>query len=143
MCQLMLENSLEKGQNFEAQGLFVECATRLFNEYSPDCKKLLEAVLTTVIKIQHKKKLKDANYKNLVQDLIVKWCCSPKPMHAGIGAKLLTLSLAAISDTENPKATRKVLAETLPKLAVLLCGAPGDGSAVHAFAQVINRVTRF
>ena len=67
MCNQLLDTCLSKAQTFETQGLFVECATRLFNEYSGDCKKLLENLLTTIIKIQHKRKMKDGNFKNLVQ----------------------------------------------------------------------------
>jgi len=66
--------------------------------------------------------------------LIIKWCCSPKPMHAGIGSKLMTLSLEAISDADNPKSTRKSLTEILPKLADVLCGQADDGSPVFSFA---------
>ena len=66
MCNLLLESCADKGQSFETQGLFVEGATRLFNEYSSECKKLLEALLTTIIKIQHRKKTRDGNAKNLV-----------------------------------------------------------------------------
>jgi len=69
MCNQLLE--LSSGQAFETQGLFMECATRLFNEYSKDCKKLLESLLVTIIKIQHKKKMKDPNFKNLVMPLIM------------------------------------------------------------------------
>ena len=67
MCNQLLDTCLSKAQTFETQGLFVDCATRLFNEYSGDCKKLLENLLTTIIKIQHKRKMKDGNFKNLVQ----------------------------------------------------------------------------
>ena len=68
MCNQLLE--LTTGQTFETQGLFVECATRLFNEYSKDCKQLLEQLLVTIIKIQHKKTMKDVNFKNLVTLLL-------------------------------------------------------------------------
>ncbi len=66
MCNLLLESCQDRGQNFETQGLFIEGATRLFNEYSQECKKLLETLLATIIKIQHKKKSQDGNAKNLV-----------------------------------------------------------------------------
>jgi hypothetical protein len=55
-------------------------------------------------------------------------------MHAGIGSKLMSLSLGAIAETDNPKTTRKSLAEILPKLGEILCGQSDDGSALFSFA---------
>ena len=55
-------------------------------------------------------------------------------MHIGIGAKLMSLSLCAISDTENSTATRKSLAEILPHAGDVLCGQGDDGSTVYSFA---------
>ncbi len=69
-----------------------------------------------------------------VHELIVKWCRSPKAMHIGIGAKLMSLSLLAISGADNPKATRKSLAEILPKLGEILLGQGDDGTTVYSFA---------
>ena len=69
-----------------------------------------------------------------VHELIVKWCRSPKAMHIGIGAKLMSLSLLAISGDDNPKATRKSLAEILPKLGDILLGQGDDGTTVYSFA---------
>ena len=66
--------------------------------------------------------------------MIVKWCCSPKPMHIGIGAKLMSLSLCAISEAENSKLTRKSLAEILPHAGDVLCGQGDDGTTVYSFA---------
>ena len=55
-------------------------------------------------------------------------------MHCGIGSKLMTLSLEAISDADNPKSTRKSLNEILPNVGEVLCGQADDGSPVFSFA---------
>lgn len=147
MANLLLESCPGNALNFESQGLFIEGATRLFNEYSQDCKKLLEDLLTTIIKIQLKKKPKDGSKvkSNLVQDLIVKWCCSTKSMHIGIGAKLMTLSLNAADPSEESKMMRKSLSDVLPNIGALVEGKYDDGSTLYSFAlahsiEMINTV---